>query len=102
MTGRQKTIISIGAGLGAWLIGEVLALKSEEQGDTISAVTHGVVNSYPVFAGLIVGTTVHFCTPTREVGKPLPWWQGSTVAMIGGALLGATWARYDPSFPKNK
>lgn len=100
MTGRQKTVLSIGAGLGAWAIGEVLALKSKEEGDTISAITHGTITAYPVVAGLIVGTTVHFCTPTRKSGESLPWWQGSTVAMIGGAMLGATWARYDPSRPK--
>lgn len=100
MTGRQKTVLSIMAGLGTWAIGEALALKSEEEGDTISAITHDVITSYPVVAGLIVGTTVHFCTPTRKSGEPLPWWQGSTVAMIGGAMLGATWARYDTSRPK--
>jgi hypothetical protein len=90
------------AGLGTWAIGEALALKSEEEGDTISAITHDVITSYPVVAGLIVATTVHFCTPTRKGGEPLPWWQGSTVAMIGGAMLGAGWARYDPSRPKKK
>lgn len=92
--GRRLTIGGLlGAG-AALLYVEARALKSREQGDTISAVSAGAIRDYPVIGGLLVATVSHFCTPTRD-DKPLPWWQGPWMALGAGLLLGLTWPRRD-------
>jgi hypothetical protein len=98
---RQTLWVLGGAGL-ALAIQEALAIVSREEGDTISARGAEAIRQYPVVAGLAVATVVHMATPTRRPDEPLPWWRRSTVAMIGGAMLGATWCRYDRSRPTRR
>lgn len=100
MTGRQATLASLAIAGGILAVRELLALTNTEEGDTISAEAHSAIIDYPVVAGLLVVPVVHFCTPTRKPGEALPWWQGPTVALIGGAILGLPWPRYDRSRPK--
>ena len=99
MTGRQWTLLGLAMAGSLLAISEANALADSEEGDTISAIAHGAITTYPVLAGLLAAPLVHFCTPTRRPGEPLPLWQGAGVAIVGGACLGLAWARYDRSKP---
>lgn len=99
MNGRRLTKIGLSIAAIALAIVEAEALLNNEEGDTISARIHDVVVDYPVVAGLMAAPLVHFCTPTRDNKKPLPIWQGTAVALLGGALMGLAWPRYDRSRP---
>jgi hypothetical protein len=97
MTGRQITLLALGLSGALLLAAEARAIATAEQGDTISAVAHSAAIDYPATVGLLAAPVVHFATPTRLPGQDLPWWQGVGVALIGGALLGLAWPRYDKS-----
>lgn len=97
MTGRQWTLLGLGVSGVILSAFEVRALITREEGDTISARAHDAIIDYPVVAGLLVAPVVHFCTPTRSPREAIPWWQGPSIALIGGGLLGLSWIRRDPS-----
>lgn len=97
MTGRQITLLTLGLSGALLLAAEAHAIANAEPGDTISARAHDAVIDYPAVAGLLAAPVVHFATPTRNSGQSLPWWQGATLALVGGTLLGLTWPRYDKS-----
>jgi hypothetical protein len=95
--GKKITLKALGISALILAFAEINAIINNEEGDTISARLHDVVIDYPVVAGLLVAPVVHFCTPTTDSNKVSPWWQGTSIAILGGALLGLSWRRYDRS-----
>lgn len=99
MKAIQRTLLVIGLSAFALLAQEVIAIASPDEGDTISARGAEAIRQYPAVVALPVAVAVHMATPTALPNRPLPWWQGSCVAVAGGILLGLSWARYDRSRP---
>lgn len=93
--GRRLTLGGLLVGGAALAYVELRALRSKEQGDTISACVAEAATAYPVTLGLATATLSHFATPTRNYNEPLPWWQGVWTALGIGMLFGLCWPRYD-------